>query len=149
MKTEKQQFEEKENYFKSKKSLIEQRIMLLQKQIDDGNLDDLQKNTIGLEILQLQSTLEGVENYWNHYADRVKSITENEIALTKECEEHYLKLRDTLISMSVEVIKKQSVQVQEQYNKIIPFFEVQLGQTEKNALYSLMKELYMRINKLK
>ena len=150
MKDEIIELEKKERYYNEKKNLITERISLLEKSVDVNNTDYLKNNSTKLEILEWEANLEGVISYWNHYTERLKHNRINAELLTKEYEQNYKTYYDILTNIPPESIKTYSVQLQEQYMKIKSLLSKEWKeQREKNAFYALMKEILIRMKKIK
>lgn len=145
-KTEKQTYQEKSEYYHSKKVLIEDRISILKGKLADE--DRLKVNSYKIEILDLESSLEGITSYWNHYMERIQSIEAREAQLTNECEENFKRVYEIFTSISPANLKSYSSQIVEQYNKILPLLDKEWSQQDKNALYSLMKDLLQKMKKM-
>lgn len=147
-KSELEIYQEKFKYYQEKKDLTLDRIRLIRDKIVSNTEDVLRVNTYRIEILDLEASIEGIENYYSHYNDRIQAIQVKEKTLTKECEENFKEYYDLITSISPANLKQHSMQIQEQYNKIMSVIDKEWKGTEKNALYSLMKELLKRMKKI-
>lgn len=148
-KTEKEGYQQKADFYQSKKILIEERISLIKGKIEDKSEEDrLKINTYKMEVIDLEASREGIVSYWDHYMERIQSIEQKEAALTRECEENFKRFYDIFTSISPANLKQHSSQIQEQYTKIIAEIDKEWAQQEKNALYSLMKDLLQRMKKI-
>ena len=144
-----QTFEEKERFWRNKMNLTEERISLLTQLVNGGlESDALKLNAYKLEIVSLEADLEGITATWDHYTERVSQIRVIQGELTKECEENYKNYCDIFNSISPEALKQYSNQLQEQYHRMKPVLEKELGNVEKNAVYSLLKEVLIRMKKI-
>lgn len=146
-KTENQNYQEKADFYHAKKMLMEERIMLIKGQIGSES-DKIKVNSYKMEILDLEASLEGINNYWNHFMERLQAIEVREKTLTAECEDNFKRYYDIFTSISPANLKQHSGQIQEQYNKILPVLDKEWPQLEKNALYSLMKDLLQKMKKI-
>jgi len=150
MKDEKLNFEEKEKYYKEKKLIIEERITLLRELIPNDSAPSLLINSYKLEVLELEASVEGIEDYWKFYTERLESIKKNEEALTLECETNYDSYKNILISITPKNLEQYHSKTQDQYNKLKSILsrENEFSQSDKNVFYSLVKGLLIQMKKI-
>lgn len=148
-KDEKLTYQEKSDFYHSKKTLLEERIKLLEAAIGNYNDPDLLRlNAYKMEKLEAEASLEGITSYYNHYMNRLMAIDAKEKEITKECQERFKQYYDVFTSISPANLKQHSTPIQEQYAKVMEQIDKEWDQKNKNALYSLMKDLLTRMKKI-
>jgi len=153
MKEEKQTFQEKEKYFKEKKELTQERINLIKVEIEklrSVGADFLKINSLRLEALDLEASLEGIETYWNHYVERLKSLNEKEELLTKERVQNFANYCTIYFSVLSNDLKKYNAQFQKRYTDVYALLnkELQLDANQKNMLYAMVRDILMEMKKI-
>lgn len=150
MKTQKAEFEEKEKYYKSKIDAISERIKLLEEEISNPSNDKLKLNAYKMEAIELQATIEGVTEYWEHYTSKLLGIRKEEEKQTQDCEMNHKTLIEIFKAIAPVELNSFQKQIREQYDILKQRTDFAWEeQSQKNAYYYIMKEFLFRIKKIK